>query len=49
MALSIIILTYNETKHLKRCIESVKDIAEDIFIVDSYSSDETIDLDIIVL
>ena len=44
MALSIIILTYNETKHLKRCIESVKDIAEDIFIVDSYSSDETIEL-----
>ena len=41
--LSILILTYNETKHLKRCIESVKDIADEIFVVDSFSSDNTVE------
>ena len=43
-SLSIVILTYNEQQHIERCIDSVKDISKDIFIVDSYSSDETINL-----
>jgi len=40
--LSIIILTYNEEQHIKRCIESLQLIAKDIFIVDSFSSDQTV-------
>lgn len=41
---SAIILTYNETKHIERCIKSLSLFAEDIFIIDSYSSDETVQL-----
>jgi glycosyltransferase involved in cell wall biosynthesis len=39
--LSVIILTYNEEQHLQRCIFSVYDIALDIFIIDSFSTDRT--------
>lgn len=42
--LSVIILTFNEEIHIKRCIESVKNIAKDVFIVDSYSTDKTIEI-----
>ncbi len=39
--LSVIILTYNEEKHLARCLESVKNIANEIIVVDSFSTDKT--------
>jgi len=39
--ISVIILTLNEERHIDRCIASIKDIAKDIFIVDSYSTDRT--------
>lgn len=39
--ISVIILTFNEELHIKRCIESVNEIAKDIFIVDSFSTDNT--------
>jgi len=42
--ISVIILTYNEEKHIRRCIESLKPIAKDIFIVDSYSTDKTVEI-----
>lgn len=42
--ISVIILTYNEEMHIKRCLENVKDIAKDIFIIDSYSTDHTLDI-----
>lgn len=42
--ISVIILTFNEEIHIKRCIESVKNIAKDIFIVDSLSNDKTIEI-----
>ena len=41
-SVSVLILTFNEEKHIARCIESVKSISENIFIVDSYSTDDTI-------
>ncbi|KXX72554.1 glycosyltransferase family 2 protein [Flammeovirga sp. SJP92] len=40
--ISVIILTYNEEMHIKRCINSLKNIVKNIFIIDSYSSDNTI-------
>jgi len=40
--ISVIILTYNEEKHIERCIKSLKPLVEEIFIVDSYSTDKTI-------
>lgn len=41
-ALTIIILTHNESLHIARAINSVKPIASKIIIVDSYSSDQTV-------
>lgn len=42
--LSVIILTYNEEMHIRRCIENVLPIAKDIFIIDSYSNDKTLEI-----
>jgi glycosyltransferase involved in cell wall biosynthesis len=39
--ITVIILTYNEEKHIERCINSVKPFAKQIFVVDSYSTDKT--------
>jgi len=42
--LSIIILTYNEEIHIQRCIESVQSVAKEVFLVDSFSGDKTIEI-----
>lgn len=42
--LSVIVLTFNEQKHIKRCLESITEISEKIYIVDSGSSDDTIQI-----
>lgn len=42
--LTVIILTYNEEIHIRRCIENVEPIARDIFIIDSFSTDKTLEI-----
>ncbi len=42
--LTTIILTYNEEQHIERAIASVKKISENIIIVDSFSTDRTVEL-----
>jgi len=39
--LSAVIITYNEEKNIQRCLESVKEIADEIVVVDSFSTDKT--------
>jgi len=39
--LSVVIITLNEEKNIGRCIESVKSVADEILVVDSYSTDRT--------
>jgi glycosyltransferase involved in cell wall biosynthesis len=39
--LSIVIMTLNEEKNLARCLSSVKKIADEIVVVDSFSTDKT--------
>ena len=39
--LSVIIITFNEEKNIERCLASVKDIADEIVVVDSFSTDKT--------
>lgn len=39
--LSAVIITHNEEKNIGRCLDSIKDIADDIVIVDSHSVDRT--------
>jgi glycosyltransferase involved in cell wall biosynthesis len=41
---SVIILTKNEQKHIRRCLESLLSFTNQIFIVDSFSSDSTIEI-----
>ena len=40
--LSVIILTHNESKHIGRCIQSLLPVTNKIFIVDSFSTDDTV-------
>lgn len=42
--LSVIILTFNEEENLPDAIESVKEWAHEIFVVDSLSTDRTVDI-----
>lgn len=42
MSLSVTLAVYNEEKVLARCLESIKEIANEIVIVDGKSSDSTI-------
>jgi len=39
--LSVVIITFNEGKNIKRCLDSVVGIADDIVVVDSFSTDNT--------
>ncbi len=39
--LSVVIITFNEEKNIERCLLSVKDIADEIIVVDSLSTDLT--------
>ncbi|MCZ2085614.1 MAG: glycosyltransferase family 2 protein, partial [Flavobacteriales bacterium] len=44
LSLGAIILTYNEEIHIERCINNVKRIASQIFIIDSFSTDKTVEI-----
>lgn len=41
MSISVVIIAYNEEKHLGRCLESVATVATEVIVVDSYSTDQT--------
>ena len=43
-SIAAIILTYNEEKHISRCINSLKNICEEIFVIDSFSKDRTVEI-----
>lgn len=42
--LSVVIITFNEEKNIDRCLSSVKEIADEIIVVDSFSTDKTKDI-----
>ena len=44
MDISIIILTFNEELHIRRCIENVAPLARDVFVVDCFSTDTTVEI-----
>ena len=39
--LSVVIITFNEEKNIARCLGSIESIADDIVVVDSFSTDQT--------
>lgn len=44
LPLSIIILTYNEELNLEDCLKSIQGWVDEIFIVDSFSTDKTLEI-----
>lgn len=42
--IAAIILTYNEEKHIARCIHSIEGVCEEIFVIDSFSKDRTVEI-----
>jgi glycosyltransferase involved in cell wall biosynthesis len=42
--LSVVIITYNEEHNIARCIDSVKSLADEIIVLDSYSTDKTVEI-----
>jgi glycosyltransferase involved in cell wall biosynthesis len=44
MKLSVVLATYNEEKNLARCLDSVKDLADEIIVVDGTSTDKTVEI-----
>jgi glycosyltransferase involved in cell wall biosynthesis len=42
--LSVVIITFNEEKNILRCLDSVRDIADEVVVIDSNSTDKTIQL-----
>ena len=43
-SLTVLILAYNEEKHLKRCIDSIRAVAERVVVVDSFSTDRSVEI-----
>jgi glycosyltransferase involved in cell wall biosynthesis len=42
--LSVVIFTFDEEENIGRCIDSVKDIADEMVVVDSFSTDKTVEI-----
>ena len=42
--ISVVILTYNEELNLEYCLQNIQKLTTDIFIVDSFSTDNTLDI-----
>lgn len=40
--ISVVIITFNEESKIRRCIESVKPVADEIIVLDSFSNDKTV-------
>ena len=44
MALSVVLATYNEEKNIKDCLSSIKNIADEVVVVDGSSTDKTVQI-----
>jgi glycosyltransferase involved in cell wall biosynthesis len=44
MKFAAIILTFNEQKHLQRCIDSLKGVVDEVVVVDCFSTDATLEI-----
>ena len=40
--ITVIILTYNEEQHIHRCLENVNQFAKKVYVIDSFSTDNTV-------
>src|SRR5688572_5716678 len=44
MKISVALATYNEEENISRCLESVKDLASEMIIIDGTSTDKTVQI-----
>ena len=42
--ISVIIITFNEERNIARCIKSVEGVADEVIVVDSHSTDKTVEI-----
>ncbi len=42
--LAVVILTHNEERHIGRCLAALRPIAKEVFVIDSFSSDRTVEI-----
>jgi len=42
--ISAVIITYNEEKNIERCLQSLQGVADEIVVLDSFSTDKTADI-----
>lgn len=39
--LSVVIITFNEERYIRRCLTSIASVADEIIVVDAFSNDHT--------
>jgi len=44
LKISAVIITYNEEANIERCLDSLEGTADEVLVVDSFSSDRTADI-----
>ncbi len=44
MSLTVIVLTFNEQRHIERCLSSLWKVATRVVVIDSFSTDNTVEL-----
>lgn len=44
MKLTAIVLTWNEEMHIERCLNSLQGVADDVYVVDCFSTDQTVEI-----
>jgi glycosyltransferase involved in cell wall biosynthesis len=42
--IAVVILTLNEEKHIGRCLENMQQVSDNIYIIDAYSTDRTLEI-----
>ncbi len=42
--ISAVIITFNEARNIARCLDSLSGVADDVVVVDSFSTDQTVDI-----
>lgn len=43
-AISLVVITYNEEANIERCLKSAQSIVDELFVVDSFSDDQTVEI-----
>ena len=44
MAISGLVITYNEEKHIERCVKTLFKVCDEVIIIDSFSADKTAEI-----